>query len=138
MTFLLDTNTLIALAWSNHDQHGQAKDWMKGIRSFATCPMTQGGFVRLSANPAIGFPNGVADAFHALDLLLGDERHTFWPDDVSFGEAEIRRQLIKSHAQVTDKYLVALAQKRNGSLATFDKAVADAFADESPLVTLIK
>src|SRR5258708_21296326 len=137
MTYLLDTNVLIGLAWQNHDDHLKLKHWMKQVASFATCPITQGGFVRISSNPAIGFSNGPTDAFRALDMILADSRHVFWPDDLSFGGAEVRRELMRGHTQITDKYLVALAWNRRGSVATLDVGLAKAFATEPPLVTLI-
>ena len=138
MTFLLDTNALMALAWENHEHHAAVTRWLQGVRSFATCPMIQGGFVRISSNPALGYANSPAQVFRSLDSIIGDDRHIFWPDDLSFGGAEVRRELIGSHTQVTDNYLAALAFRHNGSLATFDKGLAQAFADESPLVSLIK
>ena len=93
--------------------------------------------LRLSSNPSLGFGNGTADAFVALDSIMVDERHQFWPDDLSFGEAEVRRDAIRSHAQITDKYLAALARRHIGSLATFDQQLAQAFATEAGLVMLI-
>src|SRR5438270_8578588 len=137
MSFLLDTGALLALAWQNHEHHAAATRWLRSIKSFATCPITQGGFLRLSSNPSLGFGNGTADAFVALDSILADERHQFWPDDLSFGEAEVRRDAIRSHAQITDKYLAALARRHIGSLATFDQQLAQAFATEADLVMLI-
>ena len=83
MTFLLDTNALLALAWQNHEHHVVATRWLRSVKSFATCPITQGGFLRLSSNPALGFANGTDDAFVSLDSILADERHEFWADDLS-------------------------------------------------------
>ena len=138
MTFLLDTNALLALAWENHDHHALTNRWLRSVKSFATCPITQAGFLRLSSNPALGFANGTDDAFVSLDSFLADERHNFWPDDLSFGEAEIRRDTIRSHGQVTDKYLAALARRHKGVLATLDGPLARAFEAEAGLVTLIR
>jgi toxin-antitoxin system PIN domain toxin len=138
MTFLLDTNALLALAWENHEHHAVTMRWLRSVKSFATCPITQGGFIRLSANPALGFSNGTDDAFTSLDSILGDERHVFWPDDLSLGEAEVRRDLIRSHAQVTDKYLAALARRHGGTLATLDGPLAETFKEEADLVRLIQ
>jgi predicted nucleic acid-binding protein len=112
--------------------------WLRSVKSFATCPITQGGFIRLSANPALGFSNGTDDAFTSLDSILGDERHVFWPDDLSLGEAEVRRDLIRSHAQVKDKYLAALARRHGGTLATLDGPLAETFKEEADLVRLIQ
>jgi uncharacterized protein len=138
MTFLLDTNALLASAWENHEHHRVMIRWLRTAKSFATCPITQGGFLRLSSNPALGFSNGTEDAFRSLDSFTGDERHVFWPDDLSFTEAEVRRDLIRSHAQVTDKYLAALARRHKGQLATFDEPLNHAFRQEAGLVVLIR
>lgn len=138
MTFLLDTNALLALAWENHDHHEIATHWLRSIKSYSTCPITQGGFLRLSSNPALGFANGTSDAFISLDSLLADGRHTFWADDLSFAEAEVRRDLIRSHTQVTDKYLAALARRHRGTLATFDEPLVEAYVREPGLVILIR
>ena len=138
MTLLLDTNVLMALAWENHEHFAKANAWLKRVKSFATCPITQGGFVRLSGNPAWGYASGTKDAFRALDRICADPRHRFFPDDISFTGAEVRRQLIRGHGQVTDKYLVALAWQHNGGLASFDEPLAAAFKDEPGMVELIK
>ncbi|MBM3837264.1 MAG: hypothetical protein FJ398_04745 [Verrucomicrobia bacterium] len=138
MIFLLDTNALLALAWQNHEHHILTTRWLRSVKSFATCPITQGGFLRLSSNPALGFANGTDDAFVSLDSILADDRHEFWVDDLSFVESEVRRDLIRSHTQVTDKYLAALARRHKGSLATLDQPLVRAFAHESRTVTLIQ
>src|SRR5260370_36174331 len=138
MIHLLDVNALLALAWENHEHHAIATRWLRSVNSFATCPITQSGFVRLSANPALGFANGTEDAFASLDSMLADERHEFWPDDLSFTESEIRRDLIKSHAQITDKYLAALSRRHERCLATFDESLAKSFPAEPRLVALIR
>jgi toxin-antitoxin system PIN domain toxin len=51
---LLDTNVLLALAWPNHQHHAAAHAWFAQNAStgWATCALTQLGFVRLSSNPA--------------------------------------------------------------------------------------
>ena len=55
MVTLLDVNVLIALAWANHQHHDAAHHWFASQRSgpWATCPLTQVAFVRISANPRI-------------------------------------------------------------------------------------
>src|SRR5687768_3074360 len=137
MTFLLDTNVLLALAWQNHAHHPLITRWLRSLKAFATCPITQGGFLRLTSNPALGFTNGTPDAFTSLDSILRDKRHHFWPDDLSYAESEVRRDLIRSHTQITDKYLAALARRHKGSLATLDEPLAAAFQSEPGLVRLI-
>ena len=55
MTALLDVNVLIALAWPNHVHHAAARAWFKERQEdgWATCPLTEAGFVRVSCNPAV-------------------------------------------------------------------------------------
>ncbi len=138
MTFLLDTNLLMALAWENHEQHSQAVGWWRSVPSFATCPITQGGFLRVSSHPQLGYAANPADAFRCLDSILGSERHRFVPDDLSFEAHEIGRDRITSHNRVTDHYLASLARRHKLCLTTFDTALAAAFAREAGLVHLLK
>lgn len=53
--YLLDANVLLALAWPNHLHHAAAHLWFaKNHKSgWATCPLTQLAFVRLSMQPAV-------------------------------------------------------------------------------------
>jgi uncharacterized protein len=138
VTFLLDTNVLLALAWENHEHNAIVTRWLRSVKSFATCPITQGGFLRLSSNPALGFANGPADAFVSLDSIIADKRHEFWPDDLSFAESEVRRDTIRTHTELTDRYLVALARRRKGSLATLDQPLVASFANEPVVVTFLR
>ena len=55
MIALPDVNVLIALAWPNHVHHHPARparSWFAANRStgWATCPLTEAGFVRISCN----------------------------------------------------------------------------------------
>jgi len=52
--FLLDVNVLIAMAWPTHRAHEKAQEWLCAprARGWATCPLTQIGFVRILSNPA--------------------------------------------------------------------------------------
>lgn len=51
---LLDVNMLVALGWSSHAHHHLAREWVIENRAsgWATCPITECGFVRLSCNPS--------------------------------------------------------------------------------------
>jgi predicted nucleic acid-binding protein len=63
----------------------------------------------------------------ALSLLgeqVIDTDHTFWPDDISLLDS--RRfdfDRIVGPKQLTDVYLLALAVKHGGRLATFDRTI---------------
>ena len=126
--YLLDVNVLIALAWPEHSQHAQARAWFGKHRSkgWATCPLTQAGFVRIASNPAFSPRSvSVSEAIEALRAGLRDEAHRFWPDSISFPDAAERiSQPLIGHRQITDAYLVALAMQNQGKLATLDRGIA--------------
>ena len=52
---LLDINVLVALAWPNHEHHDISHRWFAAhaAAGWATCPLIQCGFVRISSNPKI-------------------------------------------------------------------------------------
>src|SRR5579872_6134626 len=49
---LLDLNVLLALVWPNHQFHAAATERLDAGDRWATCALTQLGFIRLSSNPA--------------------------------------------------------------------------------------
>lgn len=130
MTFLLDVNVLIALIDPGHVAHDAAHDWFgrEGNRSWATCPLTENGVVRIVGNPRYpnspGSPAAAAEIISAMRALDG---HVFWPDEISlFNSADVDPARILTSAQVTDTYLLALAKSRGGMLATFDRRLSAA------------
>jgi hypothetical protein len=129
VTFLLDTNLLIALAWPQHVHHALAHHWFRerGRSDWATCPLTQLAFVRISSNPQIvaaAVPSRAAVA--VLRQMTGLPGHRFWPDDVPPVEAgTLATVALVGHRQVTDAYLVALAEAHGGMLATLDRGIVD-------------
>ncbi len=124
--YLLDVNVLIALAWPSHLHHGEALDWFRAHRreGFATCPITQLGFVRISSNPK--FTKQAVPPMAAIALLsriTALPEHAFWPAPLSCAEAFDGVQLIAGHQQLTDLYLLGIAREQKGILATFDATV---------------
>ena len=83
MIRLLDVNVLMALLWENHEQHEQARRWLQGVTEFATCPISQLGFARVSSHPMLGFSLSPEQAFSVLRRFLADPRHRFIADDLS-------------------------------------------------------
>ncbi len=138
MTRLLDVNALMALLWENHEHHTKARSWFKGVPSFATCPVVQLGFARVSSHPLLGYSITPDAAFGVLRQLLADPRHLFTPDDLSCADRVVRTDLMATSNQITDRYLVALARQRGFSLATFDEPLARGFAGEPKLVELVR
>ena len=58
---LLDVNLLVALFDPDHIHHDLAHDWFEDHHrsGWATCPVTENGFVRVLANPAYGATVGM-------------------------------------------------------------------------------
>ncbi len=137
VTQLLDVSVLIALLWENHDHNRQARRWLATIPRFATCPLVQLEFARISSNASLGYGTQPEQAFSLLRGLLADERHRFLPDDLSCDERALRTERIVGAGQVTDHYLVALARRHGMTLATFDAALSRAFSNGTNLVELI-
>ena len=109
MTFLLDVNLLMALLWENHEHHQIARAWLRHVTDFATCPVSQLGFARVSSHPALGYSMSPDQAFAVLRGFLADRRHHFVPDDLSCEDRVLRTDLMAGANQVTDHYLVAVA-----------------------------
>jgi uncharacterized protein len=135
--FLLDVNLLMALLWENHEHHQTARAWLRHSSKFATCPLTQLGFARISSHAMLGYGMSPEQAFQVLRGLLSDTRHRFIPDDLSCADRILRTDLIGTANQVSDYYLIALARQHGLALATFDVALAKAFHSEHTLVKLV-
>lgn len=137
MICLLDVNVLMALLWQNHEHHLLCRKWLRTVSGFATCPVTQLGFARVSSHHLLGYGMTPDQAFGVLRRFIADERHQFIPDDLSCEERGLRTDLMTSPGQVTDYYLVALARSHSISLATLDGPLAAVFAGESGLIAQI-
>jgi uncharacterized protein len=138
VTRLLDVNLLMALLWENHEHHTKARSWFKSISAFATCPVVQLGFARVSSHPLLGYGITPESAFGVLRQFIADPRHEFIPDDLSCADRVVRTELMTGANQITDRYLVALARQHGFSLTTLDEPLAKCFADEKGLVELLK
>ena len=83
---LLDVNVLVALFDPDHVHHDLAHDWFAGqaAAGWATCPVTENGYLRVLANPVYGTPMARPEALlrHLRRFCAGDGHH-FWPDAVS-------------------------------------------------------
>jgi toxin-antitoxin system PIN domain toxin len=128
VTFLLDVNVLIALIDPTHVGHDAAHRWFSatGSTSWATCPLTENGVIRIAGHPkypnSAGSPAAVAPIVVRLRALPG---HLFWQDDLSLIDCDIVSvDRITTSAQVTDTYLLALAVAHKGQLATLDRRLS--------------
>lgn len=126
-TYLLDTNALIALAWPVHVHHQATRRWFArhGAAAWATCPITQSGFVRISSHPGI-FRDAVQPetALTLFKEMATHPGHRFWADTLTMTDPAFQfPSLLTGHRQITDAYLLALAIHNKGTLATWDKAI---------------
>lgn len=141
MIRLLDVNVLVALAWPNHIHHARALDWFRAAREhgWATCPLTESGFVRVSSNSrAIPDARTPQEAIALLRRLRAIGGHTFWTDEVSAAEdGPGPFDRVVGYRQVTDAHLISLSLQRGGGLATFDQAIVSLVSSDEGLVELI-
>ena len=131
--FLLDVNVLIALVHELHVAHTKARAWFDEMRPkyWATCPVTEAGFVRIASNLRLSdHPVEVSEALQMLGLLTRLAGHRFWPADITFSEAvQPFQERLFGHRQVTDAYLLGLAIKNKGRVVTLDRGM-EALAGE--------
>lgn len=117
-TFLADGNVLIALIVADHVHHEMAIEWFeRGEVRLATCPITEGTLVRFLLRE--GWV--VTDAMGVLETIRSQSWYEFWPDAIPYHVDQLAGVI--GHRQVTDSYLVALAEHHRGRVATLDKGL---------------
>lgn len=126
---LLDVNALVALAWPNHIHHQLAHAWFETTHQdgWATCPLTQSGFVRVSSNPRTTSEAVTpTEAINLLSRLIQVIGHEFWRDDYSIvADMAVDPIRLIGYRQVTDLHLLGLAHQHDGRLATLDRGIRD-------------
>jgi toxin-antitoxin system PIN domain toxin len=123
---LLDVNVLIALFDETHVHHETAHDWFADNRAggWATCAITENGFLRVLTNPRLGVVENRASLVSGLRKFCASRGHLFWADAVSFRDERLfDPSVVVSSRQVTDVYLLGLAARNRGRLATFDGGI---------------
>ena len=127
MVRLLDINILLALTRSEHVAHDKVRSWFRkhSAEGWATCAVTETGFVRIVSNPAFFDPApDVPEAVALLTRLTQLPDHHFWTIDLRFqNAAELFGEKLVGHQQVTDAYLLALTIRKKGQLVTLDRGV---------------
>jgi uncharacterized protein len=121
---LLDVNVLIAMFDFKHIMHAPARRWFSGwAGQFASCPITELGFVRITSNPRYEnpFPN-IDEAIALVSAFKKHAQYCFLPDSISVAEANNKYGLC-NHKQSTDRYLLRLAMSHGARLITFDAAI---------------
>jgi toxin-antitoxin system PIN domain toxin len=123
--YLLDVNLLLALTDPMHAHHKTAHRWFaeQGQQAWATCPLPENGFARIASHPK--YPNRPGDVLAVLAILCrfcAVKGHHFWAEDVSIRDV-LQSGVTITPAQVTDVYLLGLAVRRGGKLATLDQRI---------------
>lgn len=130
MIYLLDVNALVALGLLQHELHRQVATWTQGLASagsmeFATCSITELGFVRVLAQaPQYNF--SVSQARDLLAQLKASNvaGFKFITDDLDVSRLPA---WVKTPKQITDGHLSQLAKAKGAILATLDKGIPHAF-----------
>ncbi|MGH3544532.1 MAG: TA system VapC family ribonuclease toxin [Mycobacteriales bacterium] len=141
VTYLLDVNVLVALAWREHVLHEPAQRWFSGLDgdTWATTTVTESGFIRVSMNVKVS-PNAVPwpAALEMVSTIRSTRGHRWWPNEVDLIESPlVRRAPVMSHRQVTDVHLAAVAAYHGGRLATLDQGVPEALHPDDRAVVAV-
>jgi toxin-antitoxin system PIN domain toxin len=128
MRALLDVNVVIALFDPDHAFHERSHEWWSVQVKFgwSSCPITENGVVRIMSNPGYSKKTRFApgDLISRLQAFIQHTDHEFWPDTLSLLDEKIfSAERIHSSRQLTDFYLLSLAAKHGGMLATFDQSI---------------
>lgn len=130
MAALPDVNVLLALVDSDHLSHESARAWFQNRHQngWATCPITENGMIRVLSQPS--YPSGQRTPAEAIEILTDlktafADTHEFWPDCPTMTDGAIFNvPIIAGTRQVTDVYLLGLAARHKGKLASFDRSLA--------------
>jgi uncharacterized protein len=130
MRYLLDVNTLLALAVLEHEFHERVASWLErlcqsGVPELATCSITELGFVRVLGQ-AQQYGSSVAQARELLlQVKNSDEvRWIFIPDGHDISHLP---KWVRTPKQTTDGHLAELARANEAVLATLDRQIPRAF-----------
>lgn len=131
MIWLPDGNVLVALTVRAHAEHQRAMQWLNALSEpFATCSVSQGTLVRMHMHLALDHSAGAA--WKALAGIEAHPLHIYWDTDLPC--REVPHRLLQGHRQVTDAWLVELAQRNGGKAAILDKGLAATYPNEAVLI----
>ena len=140
MRYLLDVNVLVSLAFPSHSFHDAAHSWFgaEKERLWATCALTQAGFVRV-ANRLLGASReSIGLALAGLERDCANSAHEFWPVDVDLRDlSSSQRARLTGANQVADMQLLVLAYRHKGQVATFDTGLRELAAGTAYAQSLV-
>lgn len=138
---LLDVNALIALIWEGHEHHDSMSAWFArhAKLGWATCAITQSGFIRVMNQPALAQPAlTVAELAEGLAQNLAHPAHRRLSLDFDFAAVLARCSGgVVGHRQVTNAYLLTAAIRAGMKLLTFDNGVGTLLASDAERVAHI-
>jgi uncharacterized protein len=126
--YLLDVSALVALGFKEHEFFEPVVSWVQtlspGEDEFATCAITELGFVRVLALPQYAL--SVEESKASLLRLKSSGRigFAFVADAL---DASRLPGWVKTPKQVTDGHLVQLARANGAVLGTLDRNIPGAF-----------
>jgi len=138
LAYLPDVNVLVALGDPSHVHHRTADNWRQRIGNsrFLLCLITEGGFVRLMANPIIG-------GLSMSDTILLLQEIAALPNceslRIEYSWLELIQPLtprLHGYRQVTDALLLGLAIRNGAILVTLDRSI-QALAGEAYAANLL-
>ncbi|HKV25329.1 MAG TPA: PIN domain-containing protein [Candidatus Acidoferrum sp.] len=128
MRYLLDVSALVAAGVQKHEFFEQVVAWFQELSpeedEFATCAITEIGFVRVLGLPQYGLP--IEESKAVLQQLKASSRiaFSFIADDQ---DASRLPRWVKMPKQVADGHLAQLAKANGAVLATLDRGIPGAF-----------
>jgi toxin-antitoxin system PIN domain toxin len=126
--YLVDVNILVAAHVASNTDHLRARGWLEDVERFATCSVTEIGFLRIMTLDRVNPGCRPKDAIAALELLRNRNGHEFWTDYTTLADPRISLKHWLGAKQVTDLHLVNLAATYGGILATMDEGIEQALA----------
>jgi toxin-antitoxin system PIN domain toxin len=137
-SYLPDVNVLIALSDPQHCSHAAAAGWHSQIGEgrFNLCPVTESGFVRLSASPKVGGKT-ISDSkmmLQAISILPNVFHLPVAPSWLELVSPFASR--LHGYRQVTDALLLGLAIRNQAILVTLDRGIL-ALAGETYAANLL-
>ena len=131
MTYLLDSNVLIALTVQEHEHHERATIWASTVDRFAICPIVEGALVRF----LVRLGESPITAAVVIQRIADLPSCEFWPDSISYGDVDLAH--VVGHRQITDAYLVSLARAHDTAVATFDEGLVSSLPEHTLLLPQI-
>jgi predicted nucleic acid-binding protein len=119
---------LIAIHHPGHEYYQRAQEWFAKQRKvgWATCPITESGFIRITQQPA--FPSHFITIRQAAETLQdtiaqNSVAYHFWPETTSVCQLLAEAPNRMGHRQITDYYLLKFCELYGGRLATLDSRI---------------